>query len=207
MRNKRVEFRIVYGVICVITLSFALSCATAEAAQSAPTPAPAPVQAAEPEPAPAVESVAAPAPAAEPEPAPVEVAAVPPPVAVPEEKEEEPLAAASLNGLDLSGAKQYKVRYRDTLSKIARKQYGGKTGAFYFPIIFEASKDVLANQDKIIPGTIITIPDLKKNVTTPEAKAVVKPMLLDAAQLYEKRRVHPKTVAALKKEAAKLTTQ
>jgi LysM repeat protein len=184
METKRVGFitsLMVYTVLCVLTLSFALSCATAEA--PAAQRAPAPVQ------------------AAKPEPAPVEVAAVPAPP--PEEKKSEP-AAPSRKGLDLSGAKQYKVKYRDTLSKIARRQYGGKTGAFYFPIIYEASKNVLTSPDRIIPGTVITIPDLKKNINSPEAKALVKPMLLDVAKLYETRRVHPRTVAALKREAAKL---
>jgi nucleoid-associated protein YgaU len=144
----------------------------------------------EPEPAPA---------ALEPQPAPAVEAAPVQTAAAPQEKKAPPAG-----GLDLSGAKKYTVRYRDTLSSIARRQYGGLVGACYFPIILEASKDVIRNPDRIIPGMRLTIPDLKRNTVSAESKAVVKPLLLNMAKTYETRRAHPKTVAALRKEAAKL---
>jgi nucleoid-associated protein YgaU len=170
------------AALCLLAFSLSLSCAApAPAAPPAPPPA-----AAAPPPEP--ESALPP----EPEKAPVQTVA---------SDEPKPLPAS---GLDLSGAKTYRVRYRDTLSSIARRQYGGLEGACYFPIILEASKNAVKNPDRIVPGMVLTIPDLKKNKASADVKALVKTLMLDMAKNYERRRAYPKTVAALRREAAKL---
>jgi nucleoid-associated protein YgaU len=43
----------------------------------------------------------------------------------------------------------------DTLSKIAKAQYGD---AMKYPVIFEANRPMLADPDKIYPGQVLRIP-------------------------------------------------
>jgi nucleoid-associated protein YgaU len=52
-------------------------------------------------------------------------------------------------------AKYYTVVKGDTLSKIAKEQYGD---ANKYPQIFEANKPMLTNPDKIYPGQVLRIP-------------------------------------------------
>ena len=49
------------------------------------------------------------------------------------------------------------VKKGDTLSKIAKEQYGD---AMKYPVIFEANKPMLSDPDKIYPGQILRIPPL-----------------------------------------------
>ena len=49
------------------------------------------------------------------------------------------------------------VKNGDTLSKIAKEQYGD---AMKYPVIFEANKPMLSDPDKIYPGQILRIPPL-----------------------------------------------
>lgn len=49
------------------------------------------------------------------------------------------------------------VKKGDTLSKIAKAQYGD---AMKYPAIFEANKPMLSHPDKIYPGQILRIPQL-----------------------------------------------
>ena len=51
----------------------------------------------------------------------------------------------------------YTVRGGDTLSKIAKEQYGD---AMKYPVIFEANKPMLKDPDKIYPGQVLRIPPL-----------------------------------------------
>jgi len=49
----------------------------------------------------------------------------------------------------------YTVVSGDSLSKIARDQYGD---AMKYPVIFEANKPMLSDPDKIYPGQVLRIP-------------------------------------------------
>ena len=49
----------------------------------------------------------------------------------------------------------YTVKSGDTLSKIAKEQYGN---AMKYPEIFEANKPMLQDPDKIYPGQVLRIP-------------------------------------------------
>ncbi|MBK7407833.1 MAG: peptidoglycan-binding protein LysM [Saprospirales bacterium] len=51
----------------------------------------------------------------------------------------------------------YEVQKGDTLSKIAKAQYGN---AMKYPVIFEANKPMLTDPDKIYPGQMLRIPPL-----------------------------------------------
>ncbi len=52
----------------------------------------------------------------------------------------------------------YTVKSGDTLSKIAKEQYGN---AGKYMVIFEANKPMLKDPDKIYPGQVLRIPPLK----------------------------------------------
>ena len=54
-------------------------------------------------------------------------------------------------------AKMYTVKSGDTLSGIAKEQYGN---AMKYPEIFEANKPMLTDPDKIYPGQVLRIPPL-----------------------------------------------
>ncbi len=51
----------------------------------------------------------------------------------------------------------YTVTKGDTLSKIAKRQYGD---AMKYPVIFEANKPMLTDPDKIYPGQVLRIPPM-----------------------------------------------
>lgn len=51
----------------------------------------------------------------------------------------------------------YTVQSGDSLSKIAKQQYGN---AMKYPLIFEANKPMLTDPDKIYPGQVLRIPPL-----------------------------------------------
>ncbi|MBN2721134.1 MAG: peptidoglycan-binding protein LysM [Proteobacteria bacterium] len=53
----------------------------------------------------------------------------------------------------------YTVKSGDTLSKIAKAQYGD---AMKYPVIFEANKPMLTSPDLIYPGQVLRIPPLAK---------------------------------------------
>lgn len=55
-------------------------------------------------------------------------------------------------------AKFYTVKSGDTLSKIAKAEYGD---AKLYPAIFEANKPMLKDPDKIYPGQSLRIPPMK----------------------------------------------
>jgi nucleoid-associated protein YgaU len=54
-------------------------------------------------------------------------------------------------------ARFYTVVSGDTLSKIAKAQYGD---AMKYPVIFEANKPMLTDPNKIYPGQVLRIPPL-----------------------------------------------
>jgi len=49
----------------------------------------------------------------------------------------------------------YTVQKGDSLSKIAKAEYGD---AMKYPVIFEANKPILSDPDKIYPGQVLRIP-------------------------------------------------
>lgn len=55
-------------------------------------------------------------------------------------------------------SKFYEVKSGDTLSKIAKEQYGD---AMKYPIIFDANRPMLKDPDEIFPGQVLRIPDIK----------------------------------------------
>ena len=55
-------------------------------------------------------------------------------------------------------AQMYTVVSGDSLSKIAKKFYGD---AMKYPAIFDANKPMLKDPDKIYPGQVLRIPELK----------------------------------------------
>lgn len=64
-------------------------------------------------------------------------------------------AAAAATASGGTQARSYTVKAGDTLSKIAKAQYGDAT---QYPKIFEANRDKLKDPDKIFPGQVLVIP-------------------------------------------------
>ncbi|MDR3284210.1 MAG: LysM peptidoglycan-binding domain-containing protein [Treponema sp.] len=87
------------------------------------------------------------------------------------------------SGLILTGAKDYTVVRGDTLSGLARKNYGDDNG-YFFPLIMLASSDVVLDPDLIEPGMELTVPDLPKNLDNPNARKQLKEFLTDIAGIY-----------------------
>jgi nucleoid-associated protein YgaU len=61
------------------------------------------------------------------------------------------------SGSSSTAPKLREVKSGDSLSKIAKQEYGD---ASKWPLIFEANKDVLKDPDKIFPGQQLKIPPL-----------------------------------------------
>ncbi len=61
------------------------------------------------------------------------------------------------SGSSSTATKIYEVKPGDSLSKIARKEYGD---ANKWPRIFEANQDILKDPNKIYPGQQLKIPPL-----------------------------------------------
>ena len=63
--------------------------------------------------------------------------------------------------LEMAGAAPepvfYTVQRGDTLSGIAKEQYGN---AMKYPMIFEANRPMLKDPDRIYPGQVLRIPPL-----------------------------------------------
>jgi len=85
------------------------------------------------------------------------------------------------NDINVEGAKSYTVVEEDKLTSIANKNYGN---GYYFPLIL-ATSDVVKNPDKIVPGMVLTIPDLDKNLNNAKTKKRVKELLLEVAKDYD----------------------
>jgi nucleoid-associated protein YgaU len=61
------------------------------------------------------------------------------------------------SGSSSTAAKIHEVQSGDSLSKIAKKEYGD---ASKWTLIFEANKDILKDPNKIFPGQKLKIPPL-----------------------------------------------
>jgi hypothetical protein len=88
--------------------------------------------------------------------------------------------------LILDGAQAYRVVKGDTLSMIAKKQYGAGNG-YFFPVIMLASNNVVLDPDFIEPGMALTIPSLQKNLDDPNARKKIKSFLADISGVYDKK--------------------
>ena len=61
-------------------------------------------------------------------------------------------------GSSSTATKNYEVKSGDSLSKIAKREYGDANA---WPTIFEANKDILKDPNKIFPGQKLKIPPKK----------------------------------------------
>ena len=61
------------------------------------------------------------------------------------------------SGSSSTATKVYEVKSGDSLSKIAKAEYGN---ANEWPRIFEANKDILSDPNKIYPGQKLRIPPI-----------------------------------------------
>jgi hypothetical protein len=86
----------------------------------------------------------------------------------------------------LTGAKTYTVVQGDTLTRIARQNYGPGDNPYYFPLIIVASKDSadIVDPDSIEVGMQLVIPSLQENLNDPAARRNLKNMLKDVADFY-----------------------
>ncbi len=87
-------------------------------------------------------------------------------------------------GIIIEGATQYKVKNGDTLSNIAKKQYGTSNG-YYFPLILMASDNSIKDPDVIITNGNLIIPDLKANLNDSESRAKMKTFFATIAESYK----------------------
>jgi hypothetical protein len=90
-------------------------------------------------------------------------------------------------GLDYTGAGTYTVKKGDTLSEISKHAYND---GFYYPIIMLASRGVVINPDKILPGMELTLPDLERNKANPNSRKTMKNCLNGFAAI-EKNKDNP----------------
>jgi len=112
------------------------------------------------------------------------------------EDEFEDLYARYYDDLVLEGAETYTVVKGDTLSHIAAESK--YRSGFYYPIIMLASRDVVADIDRIEPGMKLIMPNLQKNLDDPRARASIKQFLLDVAEIEDDRNRH-QTAKGLRK--------
>ena len=112
-------------------------------------------------------------------------------VYAPERTAEQPEPAAQVgresrrqHGIILDGAETHTVVSGDTLSHISRDKYNS---GFYFPIIMLASRDIVSDPDRIMPGMPLTIPDLQVNLESEGAREAIKAFFNEVAALYEQR--------------------
>ena len=117
------------------------------------------------------------------------------------EDELKDLYARYSGDLILEGARSYTVVSGDTLTNIAaNSEY---RSGFYYPIILLASRDVVGDVDKIEPGMVLILPDLKKNLDNPKSRTNIKQFLLEVAKI-EDERDRPQTAEGLRKLSASL---
>jgi len=103
--------------------------------------------------------------------------------------------------LILDGAESYTVVRGDTLYLISQKFYNQE--GFYYPIIMLASRDIVLDPDKIKPGMVLTIPNLKVNLENREAKQAIKGVMMDCANIEVCRNRQPAAVE-IRKLASRL---
>lgn len=103
--------------------------------------------------------------------------------------------------LILDGAQEYRVRSGDTLSKIANKFYGQGNG-YYFPLIMLASSETVLDPDTILPGMVLTVPDLAKNLNDTSVHGNLKNFFTEIADVYKNKRTE--AAPTIRKELLKI---
>jgi hypothetical protein len=105
-------------------------------------------------------------------------------------------------GLILDGAKEYTVKHGDTLSEIAKHTMAN---GFYYPIIMLASRGVVVNPDKIMPGMKLVIPDIAKNKADENARKSMRNCFFGFANIEKnKDKPNQSLIDGFRKEAEKL---
>jgi hypothetical protein len=104
--------------------------------------------------------------------------------------------------LILDGAGRYVVQPNDTLSNIARSQYGQSNG-LYFPLIMLAN-DILTDPDVIEIGMDLTVPDLQRNLDNANSRQALKDFLREIAAIYQRKGVFESTRRGLQQLADSL---
>jgi hypothetical protein len=95
----------------------------------------------------------------------------------------------------MTGAREYTVIPGDFLSEIARTAFGhlttvgpaGTRNGFYFPVLKQASEDLIDDPDWIFPGMRLRIPDLEKNLANPDSRRTIQTILEQVATLYSNK--------------------
>jgi hypothetical protein len=106
-------------------------------------------------------------------------------------------------GLIFDGATSYTVRRGDTLVNIARSQYGNDN-PYFFPLIMIASTKVVLDPNLLKPGDVLSVPNLKRNLDDPSARAQLKKLMTDFAPQWKGRSVYEADREGLKHAAANL---
>jgi hypothetical protein len=64
-----------------------------------------------------------------------------------------------------------------------------------------ASRDLVEDQDVILPGMVLTIPNLQANLNDPRAKASMKEFFLEIADITDRQHKRPRDAAGLRRLA------
>lgn len=84
------------------------------------------------------------------------------------------------------GATKYEVKSGDTLTAIAKANFGEGNG-YYFPLIMLASSEVVQDPDLIAPGMVLVIPDFDKAMNNASIKPRIKSFFKDISDVYKKK--------------------
>jgi hypothetical protein len=106
-------------------------------------------------------------------------------------------------GLILDGATSYVVQRGDMLVNIARSQYGSNN-PYFFPLIMIASTKVVIDPNLLKPGDVLSVPNLKRNLDDPSARAQLKKLMIDFAPQWKGHSVSDADREGLKNAAAGL---
>ena len=84
----------------------------------------------------------------------------------------------------LTDSQRYTVVRGDTLTRISRARYNN---GYYYPLILMANGDLIRDPDRILPGMVITIPNLQRNLNNAAARADLRAFILEMSLLEEQR--------------------
>lgn len=84
------------------------------------------------------------------------------------------------------GATKYEVKSGDTLTSIAKENFGEQNG-YYFPLIMLVSEDVVQDPDLIAPGMELLIPDFDKAMKNDSIKPRIKSFFKEISDVYKKK--------------------
>ena len=105
-----------------------------------------------------------------------------------------------ISGVLLDGATTHTVVSGEFLARIAHNIYGE---GFFYPMIMLASHEIVLDPDRILPGMVLTVPNLQRNLNDPAARANIRSFLLEFAIIEGNRGRHD-TAAGIRERASKL---